>query len=83
VAEAMACGTPVIAANASALPQVLSDCGQLIAPNDEKGFTAAIEKLIQDKSFAQACTARGLKRAEMLTWDRAASQIREIYRALQ
>ena len=83
VAEAMACGTPVIAADASALPQVLADCGQLIAPDDEKGFTAAIERLIQDKSFAQACTARGLKRAETLTWDRAASQIREIYRALQ
>ena len=82
VAEAMACGTPVIAADASALPQVLADCGQLIAPDDEKGFTAAIEKLIQDKSFAQTCAARGLKRAETLTWDRAAGQIREIYRTL-
>ena len=82
VAEAMACGTPVIAADASALPQVLADCGQLIAPADEKGFTSAIEKLIEDQPFAQSCAARGLKRAEALSWDRAAAQIREIYRAL-
>ena len=82
VAEAMACGTPVIAANASALPQVLADCGQLIAPDDVKGFTSAIEKLIEDRNFSQSCTERGLKRAEALSWNRAAGDIREIYRAL-
>jgi alpha-1,3-rhamnosyl/mannosyltransferase len=82
VAEAMACGTPVIAANASALPQVLADCGQLIAPNNVKGFTSAIEKLIEDRNFSQSCTERGLKRAEALSWNRAAGDIREIYRVL-
>lgn len=82
VAEAMACGTPVIAADASALPQVLVDCGQLIAPDDEKGFTSAMVKLISDQPFAQLCAERGVRRAEELSWDRAAGQIRGIYRAL-
>jgi glycosyltransferase involved in cell wall biosynthesis len=59
IVEAMACGTPVIASNTGALPEVLSpDTGFLFPRGDAKQLSVLIRLLYEDKALRhQMCTA--------------------------
>jgi len=70
--EAMACGLPVVASNASSLPEVVGDAGVLVPPSDVEGWTAALDRVCGDATLAATLSARGLARAAEFTWSRAA-----------
>ncbi len=59
VIEAMALGTPVIAADATALPEVVGSAGQVL-PLDAEAWSAAVDAAIEDRDLWRA---RGLARA--------------------
>ena len=80
VLEAMTLGIPVVAANRGALPEVLGDAGLLVDPDEPRQLASAIERMIDDSSFAAACAARGLRRARQFSWEIAA---RHAYGAYQ
>src|SRR5690606_1366408 len=44
VLEAMACGTPVITANTSSLPEVVGEAALQVAPDDETALSDALER---------------------------------------
>jgi alpha-1,3-rhamnosyl/mannosyltransferase len=67
--EAMACGTPVITSNVSALPEVVGDAALLVHPLDVDGLAAAIRRLWDDEGLRGDLRARGLARARQFTWD--------------
>ncbi|HXM55080.1 MAG TPA: glycosyltransferase family 1 protein [Candidatus Dormibacteraeota bacterium] len=72
--EAMACGVPVVASNASSLPEVVGDAGVLVAPADTDAWTAALDRVCGDPGAAAALRHRGLARAAEFTWRRAAAR---------
>ncbi len=77
--EAMACGTPVVAAPCPPVPEVVSDAALLA---DDAGATAlavAIERVLCDGELAQRLRARGLERARVFTWARSAQQMGQVY----
>lgn len=79
VLEAMACGTPVIAANRSSLPEIVSDAGFLVEPDDARRMGGAIlATLIQD-NVAKENRTRGLAQAARFTWESTASQTLAVY----
>ena len=51
--EAMSCGLPVVASAASSIPEVVGDAGVLLDPDDEAGWTGAIERIL-DRRCARA-----------------------------
>jgi len=71
--EAMACGTPVIAARCTSLPEVVGDAGILVEL-DEEAFAAALVRLLNDSALQEELRARGLARARMFTWRRTARE---------
>jgi glycosyltransferase involved in cell wall biosynthesis len=77
--EAMACGTAVIAANTSSLPEVVGDSGLLVEPDDVEGFTAAMRTLASDDNYRQQLEQSGLERAASLTWRDTARRTVDIY----
>jgi glycosyltransferase involved in cell wall biosynthesis len=77
--EAMACGCPVVASNATAIPEVVGDGGVLSSPDDEAEWVEAIERLLEDKGFRQRVVVSGAARAAQFTWDRATRQVLELY----
>jgi glycosyltransferase involved in cell wall biosynthesis len=79
--EAMACGAPVIAAAASAIPEVTGSAAVLIDPDDEAGFAAAIARVLTDQEWAELLRRAGIARAAALTWDATASRTASAYRA--
>jgi glycosyltransferase involved in cell wall biosynthesis len=75
--EAMACGTPVVASNTSALPEVVGDAGLLIDPYDAMAIAEAMESLFADDRLAKELRERGLARAPRFTWERVGRVVQE------
>lgn len=74
VVEAMACGTPVVASNATALPEVVGSAGLLVDPYDVDSIAAGISRIVADAELRAALRARGLERAALFSWDRTAKR---------
>jgi glycosyltransferase involved in cell wall biosynthesis len=77
--EAMACGTPVIAANRTSLPEIVGDAGLLIEPNAPALGRALIE-LMNNEDLRRDLRARGLARAAHYSWARTAELTADAYR---
>ncbi len=79
-AEAMACGTPVIATTGGALPEVVGDAGILVPPRSANALAAAIRQLINDKQAQRQMSEAGKKRVrEQFNWEQAARKTLEVY----
>lgn len=66
--EAMACGLPVLAADATALPEVLGREDCLFDPGDAHQLTAKLERLLTQDSWWEELRAWGLTRAATFRW---------------
>jgi len=77
--EAMACGTPVVASNVSALPEVLGDAAVLVPPDDVEALAQAMKRALQDEELRQKLREAGLKRAAKFRWEKAAAKLLQIY----
>jgi glycosyltransferase involved in cell wall biosynthesis len=80
VAEAMACGLPVLAARASALPEVVGEAGLLLDPDRVEDWSEAIAAVLSDDQRALAMRDAGLRRAARFSWDRTAEATLDVYR---
>ncbi len=80
ILEAMACGTPVVAANTSSLPEVAGDAALLIDPTDTDALAEALRAATSDAAQRESLRQRGIERARRFTWRAAAAQLRAIYR---
>lgn len=80
VLEAMQCGTPVVAADTSALPEVVGDAGLLVRPLDVDGWAAVLQRLWHDDDLRFDLRLRGLAQAARFTWEQAAYQTLALYR---
>jgi glycosyltransferase involved in cell wall biosynthesis len=78
--EAMAVGTPVVASNASCLPEVLGDGAMLVDPNDEAAFATALESALTDPELRERLVKLGKARARSFTWERCAQMTTDVYR---
>ena len=77
VLEAMACGCPVAASNAGAIPEVAGDAAVLFAPND---VDAMAEAMLETDRRRDELRALGLARAAAYTWDETARRHEDVYR---
>ncbi|MDI6891766.1 MAG: glycosyltransferase family 1 protein [Actinomycetota bacterium] len=82
VLEAMACGTPVICSNVSSLPEIVGDAAILVDPYFVEGLSQAIYSLLMDNNKRGELREKGLKRARMFSWEKAASEVLEVYREI-
>lgn len=74
VAEAMACGTPVVASDIEALREVAGDAALFAAPGDAAGFAREIERLLEDEGARESLRLAGPRRAALFTWKEAAER---------
>jgi len=74
VLEAMACGTPVVCANTSSLPEVAGDAALLVDPQDTAALAAAIGQLLSGEALRASLAAKGLEQVQKFSWERAATE---------
>ncbi len=80
-AEAMACGTPVVATTGGALPEVVGDAGLLVPPKDPQALAHAIASLLDSPALRQKLSREGRKRMlEKFSWKTAARSYETVYR---
>ncbi len=70
--EAMACGTPVVAARAGALPEVVGEAGKYFDPNDPDELAEIMNSLVEDDALRIELGRRGLERAATFSWQTTA-----------
>ncbi|MCX6997726.1 MAG: glycosyltransferase family 1 protein [Kiritimatiellaeota bacterium] len=79
VLEAMACGTPVVCSNTSALPEVAGDAALLVDPADTEGLARALARVLAEPALAADLRAKGLRRAAGFTWQRTGAATLKVY----
>lgn len=79
VLESMACGTPVVTSNRSAMPEVASDAALLVDPRDERAIADAIASLLDDDALRARLRDAGIERASSFTWDECARATVAVY----
>lgn len=80
VLEALACGTPVVCADNSSLPEAGGDAAVLLQADDLDAFVHAVGRLIDDQAHWEERRARGLAHAADFTWRRTARCTLDAYR---
>jgi glycosyltransferase involved in cell wall biosynthesis len=66
--EAMACGTPVVAADRAALPETCGDAALLVDPDDQDAVAAAVVRAATASEVRSALREAGLRRARRYEW---------------
>ena len=75
VLNAMAAGTPVIAAQRGSLPEVVGKAGILIDPKDSNSIAQAIDKVLSlKKTEYNKLVTKGLARVEKFSWEKTARE---------
>jgi len=85
LAEAMACGLPVVATTAGAVPEVVEDgvTGVLVPPDDPEALASAIASLLSDRPRLQAMGRAGAQRVrQRFTWDKVAQRVMDGYHSV-
>lgn len=80
--EAMACGTPVVAADNSCLPEVLDGGALYCAPEDPSSVAAALTRLLSDPNLREQQKSRARSLLARYTWERAAAETAALYDSL-
>jgi glycosyltransferase involved in cell wall biosynthesis len=73
--EAMACGTPVVAADRAALPETCGTAALLVDPDDAEAVARAVLSAAGDEPLRRRLREAGLRRAARCTWEYAASEV--------
>jgi glycosyltransferase involved in cell wall biosynthesis len=79
VLEAMACGTPVVTAAASSLPEVAGEAALLVPPLDVEALADALWQALDDRALREVLRARGLEQCRRFTWRASAERLRACY----
>jgi len=77
--EALSCGTPVIAANNSSIPEVVGEAGILLPIDNEKVWAENITKVLTDSALSQKLSSTGLEQAKNFSWDKTAQETIKVY----
>jgi glycosyltransferase involved in cell wall biosynthesis len=76
IAEAMACGTPVLTSSATAIPETTGEGNALVVdPLSVEAIAAGLDRLAEDAALRADLRQRGLARAAAFSWDRVAGKV--------
>ena len=82
VLESMACGTPVITSNTSALPEVAGHAALLVNPSNQDEITDAISNSISNESLRAGLIEKGFERIRDFSWSLSATNLLTIYKTI-
>ncbi len=78
--EAMRCGIPVVASQASCMPEVLGDAAIWVNPMSVESIAQGIATALLDKNARDSAIAKGLIRADQFSWQKMALETIQAYR---
>jgi len=82
ILESMACGTPVITSNTSAMPEISGGASILVDPYNIDQLANQIESFFSSSYDADSVITQGLKRVEDFSWDNTAQKVLKLYKSM-
>jgi glycosyltransferase involved in cell wall biosynthesis len=82
ILEAMTCGTPVVASNASAVPEAVGNAGVVADARNPDEFAAAISRVLDDVALQADLRQKGFDRVREFSWERNAQLTLDVYHEL-
>ncbi len=73
--QAMACGTPVLIANNSSLPEVVGNAGVLVNAEDENDISNKIQAILTNSKLSKIMISEGLNQAQKFKWETSAKKL--------
>lgn len=83
VIEAMACGAPVLASDATALPEAADGAAQMLPPRAARPWKEALERIASDAALRAGMRKRGFERVQRLDAQAPATALIESVRRLR
>lgn len=80
--EAMACGTPVITGNTSAMPEVAGSGALTVNPFKPEEIAGKLLELEQQPDLYQKQKEYGLQRARQFSWTKTAEELLKVYQSI-
>jgi glycosyltransferase involved in cell wall biosynthesis len=77
VLEAQACGTAVICANTSSLPEIAGEGALLVDPLDQDAISGALQQVADDKALRERLVVSGYENVRRFSWQKAAAGVLE------
>lgn len=81
--EAMACGTPVIAANSTSLPEVIGNPDALFDPFSITSIASKLQEALRSSEFREKLRQHGLQQAKNFSWDFTAKRAFSAWQTLE
>jgi glycosyltransferase involved in cell wall biosynthesis len=82
IAEAMACGCPVVTSNCSSMPEVAGHAALLVDPHNVKDIASAMLRILNDEGLAISLAEKGLEQVRKFTWEKCARETIKVYEAV-
>lgn len=79
ILEAMACGSPVVCARATAMPEVAGDAARFVDGGDPEEWAAAIADVSFDAERRRELREKGFARAAEFAWEKSARAMLDVY----
>jgi glycosyltransferase involved in cell wall biosynthesis len=79
VIQAMACGTAVVAAYSSAVPEAAGDAALFFDPHDASALAEQIGRVLDNPDLAAKMTAQGFEQARRFSWSESGRKLATTY----
>lgn len=77
--EAMANGTPVVASNCSALPEVVGHAALAVNPENVFDISRGMREVLLNRTLREQLIRAGYEQVQRFSWQRSVARVREIY----
>jgi glycosyltransferase involved in cell wall biosynthesis len=75
LAEAMNCGTPILAANATCLPEIAGDAAIYCDPFNTHDIANGMLQLLESDLLRKELSEKSIFRSKQFSWDKAAEEV--------
>jgi glycosyltransferase involved in cell wall biosynthesis len=77
--EAMACGVPIVASEATSIPEVVGDAAVLVDSRNVEALCEGMHKVLTDEALRNRLVKEGLKRIKSFKWQETVKKTRDTY----
>lgn len=82
VLEAMACGTPVLCSDRTALPEVAGEAARLVPALEVEAWAETIDEVLSSPDLRSYMSQAGLRRTKEFSWSRTTESVRSLLEAV-